>query len=267
MENKTFIFLAGVHRSGTSLLHEIIREHPAISGFSDTGVHEDEGQHLQSVYEPAKSFGGPGRFVFDTESYMDESHSLATIENANLLFEQWSEYYNLESDYLIEKSPPNIIRTRFLKKLYPNCKFVVILRHPIAVAYATMKWSKTSISSLLEHTVLAYEIFLKDMPYLDDSVYVVRYEEFVLMPQKVINDIYHFIGLNAIDIRHSIHSDVNNKYFSMWETDRKKLFSRISNGVTSDFEARANKCGYSIKNYNDLAPVTWLASRNKSDNF
>ena len=157
MKDKKFIFLAGMHRSGTSLLHEIIRGHDHISGFSDTGVPEDEGQHLQSVYEPAIAFGGPGKFAFDQRSYMDEVHPLATGENAQKIYEEWSPHYDLSCPYLIEKSPPNLIRTRFLQKLYPNSKFIVILRHPLAISYATEKWSKTSISSLLDHTLRAYE--------------------------------------------------------------------------------------------------------------
>ena len=59
-KDKTLIFVAGLHRSRTSLLHKVISSHPEVSGFSQTGVPEDEGQHLQSVYKSAKSFGGAG---------------------------------------------------------------------------------------------------------------------------------------------------------------------------------------------------------------
>lgn len=149
MEDKIFIFIAGLHRSGTSLLHDIMKTHPSVSGFSETGVPKDEGQHLQSVYQTAMAFGGPGKFVFDPRAYMNESHPLATHENAKVIFEQWRQYFDLSYRYLIEKSPPNIIRTRFLQKLFPRSKFIVILRHPLAVSYATKKWSRTSIASLL----------------------------------------------------------------------------------------------------------------------
>ena len=128
MDRKNFVFLAGLHRSGTSLLHEIIRGHPEISGLVGTGAPEDEGQHLQSVYEPASSFGGPGKFVFDPRSHMDESHPLATRENAKIIFKQWSQYFDLSCKYLVEKSPPNIVRTRFLQKLFPGSKFILICR-------------------------------------------------------------------------------------------------------------------------------------------
>ena len=109
IHEKVFIFIGGVHKSGTSLLHEILKSHPDISGFSDTGVPEDEGQLLQSVYPPAYTFGGAGRFGFHEESYMDEHHPLATERNAEELFLQWSRYWDLDRPYLIEKSPPNII--------------------------------------------------------------------------------------------------------------------------------------------------------------
>ncbi len=263
MKDKTFIFLAGLHRSGTSLLHEIIREHPEISGFSNTGVPEDEGQHLQSVYEPAKSFGGPGKFAFDKRSYMDESHPLSTNESAKAIFEQWSKYYDLSSNYLIEKSPPNLIKTRYLQKLFPGSKFVVILRHPIAVSYATQKWSKTSINSLIEHSLHAYEIFLGDMKFID-SVYVLRYEEFVCEPQKTIDAIFDFLGLNTIMVHREIRKNINKKYFSMWKNERKKLYmyNRMLSRITPELEAKANKCGYSIKNCNKLNRVSWLGAHN-----
>lgn len=259
MEDKTFIFLAGLHRSGTSLLHEIIRDHPQISGFSGTGVPEDEGQHLQSIYAAAKKYGGPGKFVFDDRSYMDESHELATSENAKIIFEQWGRHYDLSCQYLIEKSPPNIIKTRFLQKLFPHCKFIVILRHPLAVSYATMKWSKTSITSLLDHTLLAYERFFKDMEALE-SVYVLRYEEFVLEPQETIDRIFNYLELTTVPLKHDVRSDVNERYFSMWENELKASENRIIGKLPKDIEARANKFGYSINHYNNLRPVSWLGA-------
>ena len=113
MTNKSFIFLAGHHRSGTSLLHEIIRKHPLVSGFSKTGVPEDEGQHLQSVFEPAQKYGGPGKYIFNKNSYMDENHDLAIEMSAKAIMEQWEQHYDFECPNYIEKSPPNSIRTRF----------------------------------------------------------------------------------------------------------------------------------------------------------
>ncbi|NOQ64217.1 MAG: hypothetical protein GQ582_06870 [Methyloprofundus sp.] len=264
MEDNTFIFLAGLHRSGTSLLHEILREHSEVSGFSKTGAPEDEGQHLQAVYEPAKSFGGPGKFAFDQKSYMDESHSLATNVCAKDIFEQWSKYYDLSSKYLIEKSPPNIIRTRYLQRIFSGSKFIVILRHPIAVSYATQKWSNTSVKSLINHSLHAYEIFLDDMRLLN-SVYVLRYEDFVCEPQETVDTICRFLDLSPITVHHKVRNNINEKYFSIWKSDRKKFYNKVLFKITPDLEARANRCGYSLINYNECVPVPWLGSHNKAN--
>ena len=59
MEDHRFVFLAGLHRSGTTLLARLLAAHPEISGFSETGVPADEGQHLQGVYPAAREYGGP----------------------------------------------------------------------------------------------------------------------------------------------------------------------------------------------------------------
>jgi hypothetical protein len=110
-----FVFIGGLHRSGTSLLHRLLTSHPAISGFSDTGVPEDEGQHLQSVYKPAKDHGGPGRFAFDPASHLTEADASSEAEAARRLWQDWHPRWELDCPVLVEKSLPNVVRTRYLQ--------------------------------------------------------------------------------------------------------------------------------------------------------
>ena len=93
MEGHQLVFLAGLHRSGTTLLARLLAAHPEISGFSETGVPADEGQHLQSVYPLAQVYGGPGRFGFAPESHLTERSPLASQESARKLFEDWSPHW------------------------------------------------------------------------------------------------------------------------------------------------------------------------------
>lgn len=269
MHDKQFIFVGGLHRSGTSLIHEILRSHPAISGFTNTGVPQDEGQHLQSVYPTAKVFGGAGRFGFNEASFMDEHHPLAVPESAVRLFREWSGYWDITKKYLIEKSPPNLVRTRFLQRIFPQSMFIIILRHPVAVAYATKKWSKTDIPSLIEHSLRCYERFRDDMLFLN-RVYVLRYEEFVLEPNRHMQALLGWIGIEPFEFQHEVQSNINDKYFALWESDRRSLSKRLFGDFAvlsrefKEFEKRANAFGYSIDTPENLLPISWLGPHNGS---
>ena len=152
-----------MHKSGTTLLARSLALHSKISGFKDTGVPGDEGQHLQSVYPRAWKIGVPGRFAFLPESYLNETASLVSAENAKKLWSEWATYWDLDKTVLVEKSPPNLLRSRFLQALFPDAYFIMLLRHPIAVSYATQKWQKlTPFQSLIEHWLVGYERFDAD---------------------------------------------------------------------------------------------------------
>lgn len=251
ISDKRFIFICGVHRSGTSLLHSILRSHPDMSGFVDTDAIEDEGQHLQTVYPTDNAFGGPGYFGYRSESFMDENHWLATPENAEILFQEWSVFWDLNKPFLLEKSPPNIVRTRFLQKLFPNSCFVVILRHPIAVAYATQKWCQATPLSLIEHTLRCYERCWEDISHLE-RVCVLHYEEFVGDPGYMIRAITGWLRIQSYEIKQAVQPNRNISYFSKWNRDRRDILK----GLVGDFkgwsknskiyERRANRFGYSM---------------------
>src|SRR5512138_726149 len=105
VRGKLFVFIGGLHRSGTSLIHECLRDHPDMSGFNGTGVQEDEGQHLQSVYKPASAYGGPGKFGFNSHSFMDETHEFVSDSSRSRLLSEWGKHWDLGRRILIEKSP------------------------------------------------------------------------------------------------------------------------------------------------------------------
>lgn len=55
---------------------------PGASGFEDTGVPEDGGQHPQSVFEPASVYGGPGEFAFYAGAHLSEESALISAPTA-----------------------------------------------------------------------------------------------------------------------------------------------------------------------------------------
>src|SRR5689334_21749501 len=97
--------LGGLHRSGTTPLFRMLREHPEISGFVNNedasqwlGV-EDEGQFLQSVYPPAMCWGGPGLFAFAPDAHLTEDSALLTEENRTKLPYEWFPFFDLSKRF------------------------------------------------------------------------------------------------------------------------------------------------------------------------
>lgn len=212
------VFVGGLHRSGTTPLARLLGAHPQISGFANTGVKEDEGQHLQDVYPSAREFGGAGRFGFAARAHLTEESPLATSANAERLMAAWAPYWDLTLPYLVEKSPPNLLMTRFLQALFPRARLVMIVRHPVVVALSTRKWSgrALSLSKLVEHWLVAHETLVSDGAHLH-SLCILKYEHLVTRPEETLRDLSRFLGLTEPIVSDGLSAARSNKYRDEWQ--------------------------------------------------
>ena len=214
------LFIGGLHRSGTSLVHDLIREHPQVSGFTDTGVPKDEGQHLQSLMRSAHDYGGPGRFAFNPDSHLTEATPVSATDR-DLLVRSWSSHWDLQSPVLVEKSPPNLIRSRFLTRLFPNARLLFVVRHPIPVSLATLKWSKTTPLELLLHWHVAHKTLLLDLVHVHDRAMVIRYEDLVSNQGRQLGRIWDWLSMEPCATASPV-SDRNENYFRRWEDEFRR---------------------------------------------
>ncbi len=212
---KQLVFVGGLHRSGTSVLHRLLRSHPQVSGFQQTGVPEDEGQHLQTVFAPARKHGGPGRFAFDAAAHLTEASRLVSARNRDRLLCQWGPYWDWTKRVLAEKSPPNLIRARFLQALFPRARFVFIVRHPIAVSLATVKMAQATVQELASHWCHAHRLFLDDLPLVRDAL-VIRYEDLAADRDAYMEQVWRAAGLDSFAASEAV-VDHNAKYLAQWQ--------------------------------------------------
>lgn len=224
-ESHDLLFIGGLHKSGTSIFHRSVKAHSSASGFSDTGVPRDEGQLLQSVFPPANQTGGMGRFGFRDESHLTEECPIADESHGRRLFQEWSEHWDLGKRVLVEKSPPTLIRTRFLQSLFPDARFVILLRHPIPVSYSTSQWTDIHFHTLIGHWVRCHDIFEKDRPHIR-RLLVVRYEDFVARPDETLKKLCDHVGLEPVGPDEEIRENINRKYLRRWT--RMKLWPRAA---------------------------------------
>jgi hypothetical protein len=251
------VFVAGTHRSGTTPLTRVLAAHPQVSGFSDTGATEDEGQHLQDVYPVARTYGGPGRFALDRRSHLTEGSPLATPGSARRLAKAWTPYWDLTRPVLVEKSPPNLVMTRFLQELFPHASFVVIVRHPVVVALGTDKWLRgRSLRTPLGNWFAAHDTFLRDLPSLR-SVHVARYEDLVRDPVAELGALSDFLGLDGPLDATAWQSGRSDAYAARWAalgTDRLPWRRLLKRSLVAEFGERTAAYGYDIEDLDVLRP-------------
>lgn len=241
-----FVFVGGLHRSGTSLVFRLLRAQPGVSGFRGTGVWEDEGQHLQSLLPAARSIGGPGRFGWHPDAHLTEACRFARPGARAELIASWSPYWDMDEKVLLEKSPPNLLRFRLLQELFPEAAFVAVVRHPLAVALSTRRMTASlrllGVRSLVLHWIRCHEILEADRPRLR-RLHVLRYEDLAADPQGCLDGLLRFLHLPTSPLPEQVDACCNLRWERRW---RSILHPRWLRARLADLDGPVRAHGYSL---------------------
>ena len=145
----------------------------------------------------------------------------------------------MNKSILVEKSPPNIIHTRYLQEIVPNSYFIIIIRHPLAVAMATKKWNNQSISKHLDHWLLAHKILNNDLKKIKNSL-ILKYED--LNKNTFENKINNFLDEKLL-----LEPKILENFHSMKLSNEKYLKNVVSDNIKNKYEKKINKFGYTFK--------------------
>ena len=238
--NRKYVFICGLHRSGTSTLTKIIGTSNLVSIHTNTDVPENEGQHIQSVYDPASKYGGPGKFGFDKKYHYTEKSHLLTQKNNDKIINEWSKYWDLNKYILVEKSPPNIIHTRYLQEIVQKSYFIIIIRHPLAVSFATKKWNNQTLDKHIEHWLYVHNILYNDLKQIKKYL-ILKYEELNI-------DTFENIINNFLEEKLLIDSNILENFNSMKSSNKKYFENIVPDHIKNKYEKEINKFGYTFNN-------------------
>jgi len=249
-----YVFVCGLHRSGTSVLGRNIGRLENCTGFENMPDSlPGEGQFLQDVYLPGKKLGGPGRIGFHRRAYQAETSGLLTGENVARLRASWHAHWDKSKTICVEKTPTNLLMTRFLQAAFPNSYFIVIRRHPVPVSLGTQRMQNarpTALHRLFEHWLLCHQIFEKDRNYLK-HVYELTYEDYIEDPGRYHAEIAAFIGTRVQEsATEEVHPTRSNKYFDQWmDLMANSPFKCYYRYIAMKYEPRFAVHGYSLTNF------------------
>lgn|SRR6185503_12587022 len=118
------IILFGNFRSGTTMLHKLISLHPDV-----VPLYEPVGLWLSA--DPKRSHD-----EFDEKDATDQVKRY--IRNKFLNYQQQH-----ENRIVVEKTPHNILRIPYVRAIFPEARFVYIVRNPLSfVSSVELKWQK-----------------------------------------------------------------------------------------------------------------------------
>ncbi|HQQ63799.1 MAG TPA: sulfotransferase [Pseudomonadales bacterium] len=198
-------FILGCVRSGTTLLRDLLREHPRLECPEETHFFhwgDPFGTPRYASYYRSKAFQEHRAL-----DWIDESEFETMLETCqsreHLAFvygERFLQKINRNGARLFDKTPQNIYGIFLIHAVYPTARFIHIHRHPLNVV-ASLKTGKVMPAQTLRgainywmESMLLIDQFRRVHPQL---LLEVPYESLVDDPDPVLARILAFVGEDA----------------------------------------------------------------------
>lgn len=196
----TPIFVLGKHRSGTTWLANLLCQHSQIAGITHEkhfGIHESA--YFSCVYGRYGNLDEKSNFVEFVEVISASDYFRLAGANKKYLYSLWpTTYEDLFKKVMdrfaaergaklwIEKTPPHSVLVNQLSVIYPDAKFITVIRDVEAVVASTIALAGTEPESKMSNvgeifsTVVSWVIYnkiLRSFGKHSDKMLTIRYED------------------------------------------------------------------------------------------
>ena len=249
------IFIIGTARSGTSLLRNLVQTHPQIADWSEANVVWDPTGYPSPPHQ-APDWVDP--HVFNQRWYRDAQHRLDEIAATFGVFQTLR-----RKPYFLNKSPFNTFRIPHILQMFPQAKFIHIVRNGLAVVNSRLYKNADFIDGMpyrypdddtaydFDTAALAFarlwrlsvqEVQRQDERYhLSDqgNIYHTTYETLVSTPDAVLQDVGAFIGIDPTQFTDDLPRIDNRNY--KW---RDKLSPQLVAQLVDEMQPTFDDMGY-----------------------
>jgi hypothetical protein len=188
LQRHYWLFILGCNNSGTTVLMRILESHPLIRTLPG------EGQGYTNAIPSAARLGVSRTFSQRLELFrLTEEHDPTPA--ARMRYD-WAPHYRPGPGILLEKTPTNVVRSRWLQHSFRPSRFVGIVRSPYAVCEGIRRRTGTSIEEAAHHWRRVHEILLEDVGHLERCL-LVRYEDLCDRPEEHCERIARFLELDV----------------------------------------------------------------------
>ena len=200
--SQNLIFLISQPRAGSTMLQLMLSGHPDIATTSEPWIAlhpffalKDQG--LDAIYNAEVARAATKEFL--EQSGLDEAFYKEQVAHfLNSFYQKAIRYQNKKC--FLDKTPRYYLIIDDLMELFPDAKFIFLIRHPLAVLNSIMKtWVKDDykkLGLLKDDLLLAPKLLAGAIKRYSDKSYTVKYEEFVRNPETVLAGICSYLGVD-----------------------------------------------------------------------
>ncbi len=206
-----WVFIVGCYNSGTTLLHDVLANHPDVASLPR------EGQYCTDQLLIPSEVGLARAWALQPEKFSLDEHSPAPPD-AQIVQRQWSNLMQPAGKKVyLEKSIPNAARIRWLNTHFDNACFIGFIRNGYAVAEGIHRKSGQALDLAAQQWRISNEIIQRDLSRVSRS-FLLSYEDFTDNPEKITRQLCEFMGLDttATELNnqqwqiHGVHSEITN---------------------------------------------------------
>ena len=197
------IFVVGPARSGTTWVYDIFTKHPAVAGVYESWLFTPT-HGLRTLFGDVhypKRRSGLG-YLIAREKLLDYTRTMAQVV--------MSEAIEPNHHYIVEKSPNHIFNMLFIKEIFPDARFVVVIRDGrdvvVSVRAASKSWMPAWGKSFGRSLLSAAHAWRDTINFarnaaseMGNDYMEIRYEEIHSEPLKSYEKLYKFAGIKYDD--------------------------------------------------------------------
>lgn len=214
-------FIVGSPRSGTTLLRSVLDAHPNLCCAPwETGFF-DAIQTYQKV-----NFGSPRGSEFNYCPLKRGEFIRWARESFDLLMHQLT--HSIEKPRWGEKTPAHVFQIDFIKEVYPNARFIHIIRdgHDVVKSLMNVNWGPRDIKWSTHRWIDSVNAGIEAQDRLGSTVvHDVNYEALTSDPQNTLQDICEFLDEEFEPRILNFHRPDQNS----WNREEKPISSKSLN--------------------------------------
>ena len=203
MNDNNLIFLISQPRSGSTLLQHILGSHSEIHTLPEPWlmlhlVYGLRSSGIEADYQAQYAYLNLKKFIEEIPNgetaYKEAIGKMATHLYENALKPSGKKYF-------LDKTPRYYFITPDLYRIFPEAKFVFILRNPLSVLSSILtvnfngNWRGLFERDRKHDILTAPHLILEGIKALGDKAIVVRYEQLVSEPTQTLKQVCHQMGI------------------------------------------------------------------------